>query len=150
MRDSQRKAVYAWEDAVKKAYPGAAKEISLDECKALVAEVWTDYRPGERPPEVSDGRGTRLAKGGRWRINLPRWARSKIVVLHETAHSLRRNLDEPWHGREFATLLLDLWEHYAGIPVGPVKSLGVHQRPRRVRFAAAPRQDGDTNGQSIR
>jgi hypothetical protein len=37
---------------------------------------------------ISDGRGTTFARGGSGWINLPRWARTKPVILHELAHNL--------------------------------------------------------------
>ncbi len=37
---------------------------------------------------IKDGRGTRIARGGYGTINLPRWARSKPIILHELAHNL--------------------------------------------------------------
>lgn len=42
----------------------------------------------QRGLEVSDGRGTTWARGGGGWINLPRWARTKPVILHELAHNL--------------------------------------------------------------
>jgi len=66
-------------------------------------------------------------------ITLPHWACTKLVVLHETAHSLQRF--RPGHGPEFARFLVDLWEHYAGVPADMAVALGVVQRPRGVQFA---------------
>ena len=130
-RDSQRNAVYAWEGTVKARWPGEA--MPLDECRALVARVWGDYSPGVAPPQVTDGRGTRWARGSRRRVNLPRWARTPIVVLHETAHSLSPT--GPWHGPEFATLVIELWARYTKIPKAEARRVGIQQRPRRVHFA---------------
>ena len=36
----------------------------------------------------SDGRGTNRAKGGGGWLNLPRWCRTKHILLHEIAHNL--------------------------------------------------------------
>jgi len=136
MNDSQRGAVYKWERAVKARWPSCCDEpMTLDECKELVRKVWSDYRPGETPPEVKDGRGTRIARGGRWTINLPVWARRAWVVLHETAHSLDIDRHCPAHGRVFATLFLEMLAHYAGVPQAEARRMGIQQRPRRVHFA---------------
>ena len=134
IRDNQRTAVYRWEDVVKKQFPEVVEPMTLDECKALVQQVWNDYRPDAEPPTVYDGRGRRRASGSRWRIMLPVWARTKLVVLHEIGHSLQKS--EPWHSPEFARLCLELWVHYASLPRLRVKMLGTQQKPRRVRFAS--------------
>lgn len=138
--DSQRSALYTWERSLPQ-YT-AAGPMTLDECKALIAKVWADYRPGSIPPKVTDGRGTTWAKGASWRINLPRWARSPLVVLHEVAHGLSMTSDD-WHGPVFATLCLELWGKYVpGFDKVAARKAGIAQRPRRVHFAtvaACPR-----------
>lgn len=133
-RDSQRSACYAWEKKVGEDFPEAKRIMTLDECKALVERVWDDYHPGKKPPHVKDGRGTRKARGSRWEINLPQWARYPLIVLHEVAHSLQEI--QPWHGLEFARLVMDLWCHYLDLPKVQVRLLGTTQKPRRVRFAS--------------
>jgi len=136
-RDNQRRAVYCWEDSIRKRWPELNQTLTLQECREWVAKVWADYRPGEEPPTVKDGRGTRIARGGRWTVNLPHWSRQTIVVLHEITHSLATpsQTKEGWHGKAFAQLVLELWNHYAGIPWTEAKRIGVNQRPRRVQFA---------------
>lgn len=42
-----------------------------------------------------------------WGINLPRWARVEVVIVHELAHILTPEA-EPWHGREFCRNYLAL------------------------------------------
>lgn len=134
-RDSQRQALYNWERAIIDRWPECNRGLSLAECRQLIEQVWEDYRPGQQPPEVQDGRGCTSARGGRWRLVLPRWSRTQIVVLHEIGHSLAS--ESPWHGPIFARLFLELMGHYAKVPTGEAKSMAVHQRPRRVRFAQA-------------
>lgn len=134
MRDSQRQAVYRWEGRVAHLVNGSATLLlDLADCESLVDQVWRDYRPEQMPPRVEDGRGRRRPCGSRRRIKLPRFARSRIVVLHEIAHSLQTQ--QPWHGPQFARLVLELWARYAAVPKAEARSLGVHQKPRRVRFA---------------
>jgi len=134
-RDSQRLAVYHWEDEIRKRWRLNDCGITLEECDRLIRKVWSDYRPGQEPPKLVDGRGRRRACGSRWEIKLPRWARCRIVVLHEIAHSLQQQ--QPWHGPEFARLFLEMIVQYAGIPAREAKSIAVHQKPRRVWFAQA-------------
>lgn len=133
VRDTQRSAVYAWERALPQWV--SRGEMTLAECRALVARVWEDYRPGAQRPDVVDGRGTRWARGGRSRISLPLWSRSALVVLHETAHSL--TTDNSHHGPDFARLCLDLFERYGGVDRREAIKIAQEQKPRQVHFALA-------------
>jgi len=135
-KDTQRSALYAWERALI-GMPDRTREMTLDECAALVARVWSEYRPGDEPPRITDGRGARIARGARYSLKLPRWARRPGTVLHETAHSLMPRDGEAAHGPEFATLLLDLLTRYVGIDRAAARKAGIEQRPRRVHFAPA-------------
>jgi hypothetical protein len=64
-------------------------------------------------------------------------------VLHEVAHSLQevpeiwpdKKVNGPWHGPTFASLVLDLYRRYMGIDAVKARKAGIHQKPRRVRFA---------------
>ena len=64
---------------------------------------------------IKDGRGTRYARGGFQRMNLPVWARRKIVILHEMAHGLCGNYVAA-HGREFCRTFLELVRYAMGRP----------------------------------
>ena len=132
-RDSQRSAVYRWERSMSE-WPG--QSLSLDDCKELIAKVCTTYHI--HIPTVRDGRGTRVARGGAWIINLPRWARTDIVVLHECAHSIICCLHIPGasHGKVFATLFLLLLKRFSNVDTVRARKLGITQRPRRVHFAS--------------
>lgn len=147
MRDSQRSKVYAWERAAIPGWQegqwrgeGAHRHIASDgiehtfyrwqrcridaelplaDCAALVAKVWAGYRPGAAPPRVTPGHMARAATGDRSRVNLPRWARQSVVVIHETAHSLLPLVR--WeagavclaaHGPEFVRLFIELLVRY--------------------------------------
>ena len=133
-RDQQRSAVYAWERAIEAAFPDVSRKLPLSECGDYIARVWNDYRPGTNPPELGDGRGRSHACGSRWSIKLPVWARKPIVVLHEVAHALT---PADRHGPLFARLFFELLTHYEKVPAAKIRSLAVHQKPRRVRFAEA-------------
>lgn len=139
-RDNQRTAVYRWEDAVINTSGNAfylKHVMPLPECEALIRRVFRDYKPLARPPRVKDGRGTKDAYGNSWVINLPKWARTIPVILHEIAHALDPR--GAWHGPEFARLMLDLLVKYAGIDREKAMLIGITQKPRRVRFATTQR-----------
>ena len=122
--DPQRDLVYGWEVQARASglFPGEQwvppfssghPGLSLDECRGLVEAVWADYRPTSLVPMIKDGRGTRTARGHRWRISLPRGSRIPSVVLHEIAHSILPEGDAG-HGPVFARFVLELWVAYLG------------------------------------
>jgi len=66
---------------------------------------------------VGDGRGRwRTACGSINEIKLPKFARDKIIILHEIAHSatLRTHPDAAWHGPEFCFNFLMLVGRWLG------------------------------------
>lgn len=126
-RDFQRARVYRWEAAHVLVQPGAAEPLPLEGCRALVETVfrWAERPPAGAlawaPPLVTDGRGRRHASGSREAIKLPRWARTRGIVLHECAHGLARDL----HGPEFVAVYVDLLAAFAGLDPGALRaSLG--------------------------
>ena len=121
-RDSQRSKVYAAElesgGAAMQNPPARLKTVYR--CQAWVDEItnsrWWQFRSGVAKVKVFDGRGTTCARGGYfgnhgkkngWGVNLPKWARSEMVILHELAHILTP-VNEPWHGRRFCRNYLAL------------------------------------------
>jgi len=121
MRDFQRKAVYTAERALPEHDNG---HMDIHGCRAFVQKVLkskrvfklthiktneTLYRDFCQSIEVRDGRGTRWAKGGRYFISLPKWARTKLVILHELAHSFTiRRYSNAKHGPEFCHVFLNV------------------------------------------
>lgn len=98
-----------------------SSEMTLPDCEAFIDKVccdaWVRRTFGTIAPRVADGRGTRIARGSPDRINLPRWARTKPVILHELAHGLTRKAYGPSpapHGWEFASVYLRLVQHFLG------------------------------------
>lgn len=105
-RDHQRAKVYRWEGAW--VMPRDERPLSLDACRRLVAEVFhRRLGPTAAPPVVHDGRGRRHAAGSRDVIKLPRWARTRPVVLHECAHGLATDGHGPDYVRQYVELLVD-------------------------------------------
>lgn len=151
MRDGQRAKVYRAEAFVK--VPKAHER--LDEVKDVQEWVdeltdtpwWASYMlPSENLKKhrqrknlytsiiVTDGRSRRSAAGGLGRIRMPRWSRTKLVILHEIGHAIQT--EEPAHGRQFAGIYLDLVRRFLGkeaarqLKQGYVKS-HVRSSPRR-------------------
>ena len=136
-RDTQRSAVYAWERALPE-WPG--EELTLAGCQELVRRVWGAHLRSDAPL-VTDGRARRRAcyAPHNHQIRLPRWSRTSLVVLHETAHAILYASEaanaHAHHGPEFARLYLNLLYHYGGVDLSRARSAAVHLRPRRVYFA---------------
>ncbi len=139
-RDYQRSAVYAAEKAV----DGFKTEFRMEtvpELQAYVDQLRADPWLLERFPkskyraQVTDGRHCRHASATSRRIRMPRWARSRMILLHEFAHVLvRRHFsNDPGHGLEFCRIYLLLVERYMG-PVFHVLLKAEFTR-RGVRFA---------------
>ena len=134
MRDNQRSRLYAaermafgspWE------YPPDYK--TMPECEAFVASVlrhkifqrhYPEYeslnlllRPGKRVRSAFAD--TREIDGVVYHaITLPKFARSKHMILHELAHhlnNLRNPGDKEPHGHEFAAIYIDLVHKFLGI-----------------------------------
>jgi hypothetical protein len=113
-RDFQRARVYRWE--AEHVFPHAGERLSLDQCRALVDQAyrWRE-KPGSdpswQPPRVTDGRGRRHACGSREVIKLPRWARTRAIVLHECAHGMA----DDQHGPKFVAVYVELLVEFAGL-----------------------------------
>ena len=113
-RDTQRRRVYGWEN--EHVLPLDRRIMSIGACVRLVEEAyrWAEAdlaaKPGWRPPEVTDGRGRRHACGSRQVIKLPRWARTRPVVLHECAHGLADDRHGPRFVARYVELLVRFME----------------------------------------
>jgi putative metallohydrolase (TIGR04338 family) len=86
----------------------------------VVSSAWfLDRWPVMEGAEVKlrDGRGSQSAWASPSAISLPRWARRKLVVLHELAHVVTWQCygkDRPAHGRTFARVYLRLVRRVLG------------------------------------
>lgn len=137
-RDMQRAKLYRAEC---EAFPKDGPHFDLDVAEQFIATVWGSpwtKRHFERardypPPRVKDGRGTRTARGGLFRINLPRWARTRPIILHEVAHALTRvTREQPAHGQAFAATFLALAQHFLG--TAAAAQLKASFRKHHVRY----------------
>lgn|GEM_PF-828430 len=114
-RDFQRARVYAWEAAV--LAPTRGGKLSLGACERLIEKVFRWHEqpcPQDRtwrPPRLGDGRGRRHACGSREVIKLPRWARTRTIVLHECAHGMSKDGHGPEFVRAYVTLLCRFHGH---------------------------------------
>lgn len=116
-RDNQRSRVYAWERAVLVKLAGRSLYLGeftiLDECEAFMAPIWRAERGRvglakmTAPSLARNLWGQRKATASADHvIKLPRWARSRWVILHEMAHRLTPQ-DEA-HGPRFVGVLIGL------------------------------------------
>lgn len=136
IRDSQRSKLYKAEGQVKNLKARERLE-TVPEMQTWVDQIvgsqwWLNYRvpavdptirqyvgiqdygpPQHRTIRVDDGRGRRCAHGySHGVIALPRWCRTRMMVLHEVAHTIQ--MEEPAHGRHYARIYLDLFRRWLG------------------------------------
>ena len=87
------------------------------------------------PPEVKDGRGTRIARGGTFHISIPLWARNEVIVLHELAHTITRRMypiNIAGHGWQYCATYLKLILYMIGREAHD--ALKAEMKKTRVRF----------------
>ncbi len=114
-RDTQRQKVYRSDPALK---PWAEPLPTVKDVERFCRKVWASKRMRKafpravahwKAPRVKDGRGTRIARGGMGPINIPLWARSTDVVLHELAHTVTMRVYDdrvPAHGWQYCEVYL--------------------------------------------
>lgn len=80
-------------------------------CKKNYPKAWA-----YKDVYIKDGRGTRIARGGVNTLNLPKWSRKKLFVLHELAHCIQGRTygfsNVSAHGREFVSIFLSLLKRW--------------------------------------
>jgi hypothetical protein len=148
-RDYQRKRVYRWEDEA--TCWSNHDRLTLDQCQAMIRQVFIAY--GLSPPRVTDGRGRRSACGGAGRIAIPHFSRTRVIVLHESAHALlarmgRYDAHGPLFVRTYIELLVgfDGWSRGAlersaaerGIDVAPAAPIHPRHPDRVARLQLPP------------
>ncbi len=131
-RDNQRSRVYAWERVACQATLDRSLYTSefttLEECEAFLKPIWRAERgrvglARQVAPELARNLwGQRRATAGAdHRLKLPRWARSRWVILHEAAHRLTPH-DEA-HGPRFVGVLIGLLARHCGIDANRLMAL---------------------------
>jgi len=161
-RDSQRSKVYRAEDTV--TVPEALERLeTVEEMQAWVDKIvrtrwWRVYKlPSASKAKhragrlisygkitVKDGRARRSASGWRGSIKMPKWSRTKLIVLHEVAHAIQT--ESPSHGRQYARIYLDLVTRFIGPEAGRQLKAAyvkhhVRSNPKRpTTFAGDPQQ----------
>lgn len=108
-RDSQRARLYRAEGLVDAGRRLPTVERMQAWVDGLVATDWFAARWGRRSFEVRPGFGHRRATADQANgvLQMPRWARSELVLLHEVAHCLTP-ATLAGHGPEYAGVLLAL------------------------------------------
>lgn len=142
LRDTQRQKVYDWEN---KTFAGKHGEtLTLDECTVLVHKALRRYGITSTVP-VKDGRGHRWARGGAREIELPRWARNELVVLHEAAHAVvdflerRHGVTVSAHGPEFMRVFVSLLDAFGVKPKDPAqRGVSIASLARKAVRVAPP------------
>jgi putative metallohydrolase (TIGR04338 family) len=107
-RDTQRARLYRAEgevDAGRRLPTVARMQAYVDE---LLTAEWFVTRWGRRAVEVRPGFGHRRATADEHGVlQMPKWARTELVLLHEVAHCLTP-LTVASHGPEYAGVLVAL------------------------------------------
>ena len=81
----------------------------------LAAAEWFEARWGARAFDVRPGHGHRKATADEHGVlQMPRWARTELVLLHEVAHCLTPG-GRPPHGAEYAGILVCLVRRRMGL-----------------------------------
>lgn len=102
LRDSQRRKLYRWERYFVERYLPEPEKMTLDRCERFITNVCIAEQIDT--VKVSCGKGKRTATYSpmRHEINLPDWAKTHWVCLHEIAHAKMRHVGVASHGPEYA------------------------------------------------
>lgn len=144
-RDSQRARLYRAEGEVgtgRRLPTVAGMQAYVD---GLVAADWFVARWGERCFEVRPGFGHRRATAdSNGVLQMPKWARTELVLLHEVAHCLTPVAYAP-HGPEYAGVLLAVARR--GMGPATAQSLEDAFARQRVRWTLAAVPAGRRRGE---
>jgi len=134
-RDSQRARLYRAENEVDpgKALPTVATmQAYVDR---VAANGWFVERWGDRTFDVRPGCGhTRATANPDGVLQMPRWARREMTILHEVAHCVTP-VTFAAHGCEYAGVLLAIVRRAMGL--GPAQALEDAFGRHRVRWSTA-------------
>ena len=131
-RDSQRARLYRAEGEVDSGRRLPTVERMQAYVDALCAADWFLPRWGAQTIEVRPGFGHRRATADEHGVlQMPKWARTELVLLHEVAHCLTPRTCAP-HGPEYAGVLLALARR--GMGPGSAQRLEDAFARQRVRW----------------
>ncbi|HEX2063624.1 MAG TPA: hypothetical protein VHE80_04295, partial [Acidimicrobiales bacterium] len=117
-RDAQRARVYRAENSVAAGRRLPTVQRMQAYVDALVGADWFAARWGARSFDVRPGFGHRRATAdANGVLQMPKWARSELVLLHEVAHCLTPATCAA-HGPEYAGVLLALARRAMGPATG--------------------------------
>lgn len=143
-RDSQRVRLYRAEGLVDAGRRLPTVERMQAWVDGLAATEWFVARWGERSFEVRPGFGHRRATADHATgvLQMPKWARSELVLLHEIAHCLTP-MTFASHGPEYAGVLLALTRR--GMGPGTAQRLEDAFAAERVRWTLAAVPEGQSS-----
>ena len=131
-RDSQRARLYRAEGEVDPGRRLPTVPLMQAYVEDLVGVDWFEARWGSRAFEVRPGHGHRRATADEHGVlQMPRWARTELVLLHEVAHCLTPGGGPP-HGPEYAGILVCLVRRRMGL--GTAQTLEDAFVRQRVRW----------------
>ena len=134
-RDSQRARLYRAENEVDpgRALPTVA--VLQAYVDGVAAKEWFTDRWGARTFDVRPGYGNKRATAdAEGVLQMPRWARREMTVLHEVAHCVTP-VTFAAHGQEYAGVLLALVRRAMGL--APAQALEDSFDRHRVRWSTA-------------
>ena len=132
-RDSQRARLYRAENAVDAGRPLPTVPVMQAYIDEVAATGWFIDRWGDRSFEVRPGYGHKRATATPDGVlQMPRWARREMTILHEVAHCLTPESFAA-HGSEYAGVLLALVRRAMGL--GPAQALEDAFDAHRVRWS---------------
>ncbi|HTJ62129.1 MAG TPA: hypothetical protein VL333_13140 [Candidatus Saccharimonadales bacterium] len=142
VRDVQKSKVYRAERRAREVIGDKAIQDRIAAwafVEKVERDAWFRKHYGRWRFRISDGRGTRIARGGGGWLNLPRWSRTPVVMLHEIAHNVAPS--DAWHDWRFCQVHLALVRHFLGREAHDVlramyRECKVrYKRPRRISAA---------------
>lgn len=96
--------------------------------------------------KVLDGRGRRSACATNGWMKLPKWSRTKLIILHEMAHAIQ--IERPGHGRQFCMIYLDLVKRWIGIEC--YRALRASFRKHKVKVGVKRRSTNKGNPEALK
>ncbi|HEX7276679.1 MAG TPA: hypothetical protein VF244_04830 [Acidimicrobiales bacterium] len=134
-RDNQRARLYRAENEVDAGRPLPTVAVMQAYVDGVAASAWFVDRWGARAFDVRPGHGhTRATASPDGVLQMPRWARREMTILHEMAHCLTP-VTFAAHGSEYAGVLLALVRRAMGL--GPAQALEEAFGRQRVKWSAA-------------